>query len=118
MATSTEYRPTLSANLAKLLKDHGLSQKQIAKNIGCSTSALSSWVQGTRYPRPEQIVMLANYFGVSPSVLTEDGEVKSDQLRGLSSDAFYIARSYDELDAHGKQLVRTIVDNELERTRR
>jgi transcriptional regulator with XRE-family HTH domain len=111
------YRPTLSANLTRLIKASGYSQAQIADKVGCSKSALSGWVNGSRYPRPEQIAALASFFGVDTGELTEDVEARKNQLRELSSDAFSIARSYDELDAYGQNLVRLVVATELQRVR-
>ncbi|HPT28703.1 MAG TPA: YdaS family helix-turn-helix protein [Bryobacteraceae bacterium] len=40
--------------LAEFIKSTSLTDGQLAKQLGCSTSALRKWRYGQRIPRPEQ----------------------------------------------------------------
>lgn len=51
--------------LKELLKEHGISQETLAKNIGVSQRAVSKWVNRQAEPTESSIVKCAKYFGVS-----------------------------------------------------
>lgn len=51
--------------LTALREEKGMSQAELAKCLGISASAMSSYEQGTRVPRDELKVRIAKYFGVS-----------------------------------------------------
>ena len=54
----------------KLLRlESGLSQKEVAKNIGITTSAYSNYEQGIREPSVDIIVALCKFFDVSADYL-------------------------------------------------
>ena len=42
---------TFSKNLAELLKNNNINQKELAKKIGVSPSTVSMWVTGNSSPR-------------------------------------------------------------------
>lgn len=114
---ATQYRMTLANNLTRIIQQTGYSQAEIARQMGVSTSALSSWCRGARYPRADQLVALASILNVSESELTEDVSAKDDYLLGLSRGALAVARQYDQLDALGQEVVRFVVDAEFQRTK-
>ena len=115
MAKDTAYRDILSRNLGRLIREKGISQAQLAEATGISPSALSSYVQGVRYPRPEYVTALANYFGVTPGELTEDGQAKDNRVGQLSNEAIRIAEAFDRLDPLGQEVIRFVTDAELQR---
>lgn len=110
-------RDNLSYNLARRIKDSGESQVNIAAATGISPSALSSYCTGARYPRPEQLCALADYFGISVGELTDDDAIRRRQANRLSQEATRIAEMFDELDFHGRSLIRMVVEAELRRVR-
>lgn len=112
-----KLRDTLAANLSFRILISGDSQARIAERTGISTSALSSYVQGTRYPRPGQLDALAKYFHCSVRELTDD-PTEGSGMGNISSEARQIAFSFDELDQHGKELVCIIIQSELKRIQR
>lgn len=109
-------RDTLSVNLNYFVVKSGETQANIAEKTGISTSALNSYLQGKRYPRPKQIKALAEYFHVSVGELTDD-PTERGQDGNMSSEARKIAYSFDELDAHGRELIRIIIQCEMNRAR-
>ena len=111
-----KLRDTLAVNLAYLIAKNGDSQARVSERTGISPSALSNYISGFRYPRPAQLDALAKYFHVSVGELTDDPTERSRE-DGLSSEARQIAFSFDELDQHGKELIRIIIHSELNRIR-
>jgi HTH-type transcriptional regulator/antitoxin HigA len=54
--------------LRELMRLNGLSQTQLAKEVGISQSTLSAVLNGTRRLTAEQMVKLARFFHTSPAV--------------------------------------------------
>lgn len=111
----SKLRSTLSYNLSHRIKSGGYTQAQVADATGISTSALSSYCQGARYPRPNQLEALAKFFHISVAELTDTDQARNLSSRHLSQEAYIVASSFDELDDHGRELVRLILDSELRR---
>lgn len=64
----------LSEKIYKLRKSSGLSQEQLAEQLGVSRQAISKWESGTAVPESEKLVTISNYFGVSVDYLLKDEE--------------------------------------------
>ena len=64
---------TYVERIRQLRLEDGLSQAQLAQEIGISQSAIGYWEQGSRVPNANAIIALAKYFGVT-----------SDYILGLS----------------------------------
>ena len=59
-----------SERLKELRKQRGLSQYELAKNLGISKSTISMMEIGSRQPSKETMEMIADYFNVSLDFLT------------------------------------------------
>ncbi|HAR6483411.1 TPA: helix-turn-helix transcriptional regulator [Staphylococcus pseudintermedius] len=70
----------LSNNLKKLLHQKGKTQTDMAKELNLKESTVSSWMNSVKYPRREKIEMLADYFNVLPSDITEDKTKQQDTI--------------------------------------
>ena len=67
--------------LRELMRSNGLSQPKLAKASGISQSTISDVLNGTRSLTRDQIVMLADLFGVSPvAFLREKPHRRQDVL--------------------------------------
>lgn len=55
--------------LKKLRKDKRLTQEELAAIINVSTSAVSQYERGKATPRRENLILLAEYFGVTVAYL-------------------------------------------------
>ena len=52
----------IAENLRQLMKDSGLNQVQLAKEIGVAQSAVSTWLSGKKEPGITSLWLLADYF--------------------------------------------------------
>ena len=66
-----EYLPTPSnVRLADLMKEHNISQPELAKEIGCSKSTISRFISGAKGTLThEQVLKIARLFNVSTDFL-------------------------------------------------
>lgn len=65
----------LSEKLYTLRKKSGLSQEQLAEQLGVSRQAISKWESGQSIPESDKLVVISNYFKVSLDyLLKEDDE--------------------------------------------
>lgn len=70
----------LSKNLKNLLERKGKTQTDMAKDLDLKESTVSSWMNAAKYPRRDKIELLADYFGVMPSDITEDKSLQQDTM--------------------------------------
>ena len=80
-------REILSENLQRLMKSKGVDQRMLANYLGVSEMSVSNWATGSKYPRINNIQMIADYFGVMKSDLIED-KSKSDESLYLSNSQY------------------------------
>ncbi|ARF66565.1 hypothetical protein B7C51_00265 [Paenibacillus larvae subsp. pulvifaciens] len=73
-------RKVLADNIKKLLETKGKTQTDMARDLGIAETTVSSWVNCERYPRLDKIQLMADYFNVRRSELTEE---KTDTCREL-----------------------------------
>ncbi len=59
-------------NLRWYMEEARKTRRDICNALGISYFTVSSWVNGTKYPRMDKVEMLAQYFGISKSDLIED----------------------------------------------
>ena len=112
-----QMKAILSRNLTQKIRDSGESQAKIADALGISTSSLSSYCTGERFPRSELLRALADYFNISVGELTDDEATRRRSGSYVSQEAMTTARLYDELDQYGRSLVRLVLDAEVRRVR-
>lgn len=83
--------------IAELRKDRGLTIQQVADGIGVSNGTISRYEKGTREPKLETWVKLADFFGVSVSYL--QGMEQKDLeglLKRFSNDVIILAEFIGE----------------------
>ncbi|EGQ3664541.1 helix-turn-helix transcriptional regulator [Staphylococcus pseudintermedius] len=75
-------RKVLSENLEQLMKEKNVTQVELSEAIGVSQSTVSNWLKELKYPRITAIQLLADYFNVPKSRITEDKNehVQQDNL--------------------------------------
>lgn len=59
----------LSENITQLRKAMGLSQEQLAEQVGVSRQSISKWETGQSAPELDKLVLLSKIFGVSTDAL-------------------------------------------------
>ncbi len=80
----------------------GKSQSELADIIGVNKQAISQYERNVRYPRPEIMEALTDYFNVSTEYLMGKSEV-SPLL--ISPDERRFLDVYRRLDAYNKKLI-------------
>lgn len=65
-------RHVLRKRIRELRMKLSLEIKEVAGRIGVGISTLSYWETGDRFPSPENIDAIAQYFGVCPAYLLAD----------------------------------------------
>lgn len=61
----------LCDNIKRLRKEHGYSQQQIAIKLHVTQGAVSQWENGVTVPAADQLVSLADAFGITVDQLLE-----------------------------------------------
>ncbi len=62
-------RESFAKNLRKYANRNGKTQADIAAHMKVSSSTVSDWFNGVKYPRPDKMQKLADYFGILMSDL-------------------------------------------------
>lgn len=65
--------------LRQLMKQHGVTNYRLAKEIGCSASTVATWVDGDKQPSAKYIQSLAGYFGVSTDYLMGSDDTDTEE---------------------------------------
>lgn len=75
-----DSRDVFAGNLRMSLAKSGKTRQEVCQEIGVNYSTFSEWCNGRKYPRIENIELLAEYFGVTVSELVgnEDSIVEAD----------------------------------------
>lgn len=63
---------TLSNNLKRYLERKGITQTDMARDLNIPETTVSNWMKAETYPRPDKIQLMADYFNIRRSDLTED----------------------------------------------
>lgn len=66
-----EYAKIIAKNLRNIFYRNGKTQAEVSRALGISKATLSSWMNGTRVPRMENIDILCHYFNVSRASIME-----------------------------------------------
>lgn len=55
--------------LQELLHENKISQRQLAREIGVTSAAVSAWCRGLKQPTADNIAAVAQFFGVTADYL-------------------------------------------------
>lgn len=70
--SGAEFLIVFSKNLKYYLDQYDMSQAELAKRLGVSTTSVSNWVQGLKAPRMDKVDSMCDLFNCSRSDLMED----------------------------------------------
>ena len=71
-STVEDQKNIFSQNLLHYLKINNKTQADLVTDLGLTASTVSDWVNAKKYPRVDKMQMLADYFGILKSDLTEE----------------------------------------------
>lgn len=83
----------------KLLKEHGTTAAQVAKDTGISQSTLSEWKHGNYQPKADKIKKIADYFGVSVAYLMGENKETDGNAIFLSNKKIRMVPLYESVSA-------------------
>lgn len=78
--STREYAKIVSRNIRRIASDQNRTQADIARDLHLNKATVSSWMNGTRVPKIENIDMLCHYFNVTRADIMEDvGNIQHDE---------------------------------------
>ena len=93
-------RMIFARNLKRLMAEHKEKQVDIARLLGVSKAAVSSYVHGEQMPRIDRVEILARHYGVSRGALIEEGAPTRPPEAAPAHPAL---RIYDNLNQAGQR---------------
>lgn len=83
-------------NLREIRKKRGLSQGDIASQLGCSANVYSRYERGERQPSIEMLLDLSRVLDVSVDFLIGNHDVESSSLSSYETELVRLSRLADE----------------------
>ena len=99
----------------------GLSQKQVAFEVGVKPPTVSQWESGIKSPSRENILKLAKLYQVSVEYLLDEKDDKKEPASdgsGLTPEGIRIAEKIDRLSADSRRELEKYVDFLVSQARR
>lgn len=90
MTDKKELKQIMAKNIQKYLNRKGVSQTDMAKDLGFPEMTVSNWLNAKTYPRPDKIQLMADYFNIRRSDLIEESEDLPDNLYQVRESFEYI----------------------------
>ena len=81
-----DSKNVFSRNLQYQMDLHSKSRQEVSTALGISYFTITSWVNGTKFPRMDKVEMLAKYFGCKKSDLIEEKKTTETEVDSLSKD--------------------------------
>ena len=78
----------LGSKIKQLRKSRGITQSELAENLGISSSAVGMYEQGRRDPDDNTLLKLCSYFGITSDYLLGNTETKITSGSREVSDVF------------------------------
>jgi len=97
MQKETPNKTKFSANLSKLRREKGLSQRQAAAEFGISQALLSHYETGAREPKLDFIIRVCDYYTVTTDFILGRTRERGDGASRLSAQVSSILDSLEEL---------------------
>ena len=92
-------------NLRELMEKHCISQTDIATKFDLTSSTVSDWVKGKKYPRVDKMQMLADLFHVPMSYLVSEHKEIQQQSGILSVEENEFLAIYRDANDNGKKQI-------------
>ena len=105
---------SVGSRLRDKRKELGITQPALAERLGVSQSAIGSWETDVNSPRATLLYDLFDILHCDANYLFQD-ETKQLYKNEASPEEFEnIIKKYRELDAHGKDMVTTVLQKEYD----
>ncbi len=115
----------IGIRLKELLDGSGMKQVELAKKLDVSTNTIQRWIKGEASPRTENLVQMANVFGIPVGYFTSERNESDDPSFVLLLDAPYAmnrnssrlktAALFDSADASAGMISLQVVEQDQEK---
>jgi len=105
MQKESQKKSRFAANLSKLRREKGLSQRQAATELGISQALLSHYETNAREPKLDFIVRVCDYYAVTTDFLLGRTKERGDGASRLSAQVNDIIDSIEELKTTEVKLI-------------
>ena len=95
--------------IKKVRVECGLTQEALATQMGIAKTTLTGYEKGYRDPKSDMLMKIAIICGTSVDYLVGRESVEQEDEASL------FAKLFDSLDAHGKRVVKAVLEIEYER---
>ena len=87
---------TLGQRLQKARKETGLSQEELAEQLGVSRQAVSKWENDNGYPEMEKMIRLSQIYQVSLDYLVGNEQGQEQSNEDISEKGWYVSQELAE----------------------
>ena len=105
MQKESQKKSRFAANLSKLRREKGLSQRQAAAELGISQALLSHYETDAREPKLDFVVRVCDYYAVTTDFLLGRTKERGDGASRLSAQVNDIIDSIEELKTTEVKLI-------------
>lgn len=105
------YKAIFAKNLRDALYLRQVSQRELARKVGVSSTTVSEWCKGKTSPRMDKIDAICKILNVKRSDLMLDQKDHEEILEVTDKD-IALARKIQRLDAYRRALVESIINTE------
>lgn len=96
------------SDMLRILRtDRGMTMEELAHAVGVTKAAINNYEKGTRYPKPETLEALADFFNVDLGYLTGR---ESRTSRSLTDEELRILNAYRSADEGIRDAVAKLLD--------
>ena len=92
-------------NLKYQMEVNNKSRQEVSTALGISYFTITSWVNGSKYPRMDKVEKLAQYFGCKKSDLIEEKKTTEREVDSLSMDRIELINRIKALPEDKVQLL-------------
>jgi len=100
----------LAVTLGELRREKGLSQRQVAADLGISQAVLSHYENDAREPKLEFVIKVCEYYSVTADYILGRTNERGDGASRLTAKVNEIVDSLDELKSTEARLINNLRD--------
>ena len=116
--TQDEVKEIISANLKRLVKSSGLSQKDVAIKVGVSPTTFNNWCTMIATPSLSDLWKVADYFHIDVTeIINQKVDIRG--IRLMNENEYILLKLYRQLStSQKKHIINTIriilgIDNDM-----
>lgn len=108
------YKKILAKNLREAMQLRDMSQRELARRIGVSSTTVSEWCSGRISPRMDKIDAICRILNIKRSDLMLSGKDHAEVLSEPTEEDIALARKIIRLDPYRRALIESIINTDPE----